>query len=593
MATATVDRNPSSDGVTRRGFRMIGEYARMHPLTLGMAIAGAAIYAFCTVLSSVVLGRITDHVMIPAFHGGVDRGTVLAGAGALLAVAVVRAGGIVVRRLFAGITRARVARDLRSRVVERYAELPVAYHRAQPTGDLLAHAHADIDTATDVLGPLPYSIAVVLLIVMSTVLLVVTDPLLALIGCAILPGVALVNHLFMARLETPAQRAQARVGEVSAVAHESVDGALVVKTVGLEAAEVQRFRGAAERLRAERIATGRVRARFEPILDALPDLGSTALLAAGAWRVSTGAISPGTLVQFLSLFSLLAFPMRLIGFLLGDMVRAVVGRDRIEEVFTAPPALRRRAGGRPLPAGPLGVFLDGIVFAYDGGPAVLRGLSLEVPPGGALALAGATGAGKSTLVELVARLSDPRSGTVYVGGVDLRHADNAAVRAAVAVVFQESFLFGTTIRDNLTLGAPVDEVDLRAALRLAQAEDFVDALPEGLDTPVGERGVTLSGGQRQRIALARALSRRPRVLVLDDATSAVDPTVEAAILHGLRRELDITLLIVAYRAATVRLADSVVLMEGGRTAAVGTHSDLLGLPAYAALMQAYARREVA
>ncbi len=575
--------------MTRRGFRMLAAYFRMHPWTLTVAVLGAAVYASGTVAGSIVLGRVTDHVIVPAFHGGADRGAVVAGAAAILGVALLRAGGIVVRRFFAGLTKSRVSRDLRGQVIDKYAALPVAYHRSHPTGDLLAHAHADVESATEVLGPLPYATAVVLLIVLATVLLIATDPLLAAIGCTVLPGVALVNRVFMARIEPPAARAQQRIGDVSAVAHESIDGALVVKTLGRESAEVRRFEEQADRLRAERVATGQVRARFEPLLDGLPDLGTTMLLAIGAWRVSTGAISTGTLVQFLSLFQLLAFPMRLIGFLLGDMVRAVVARDRLVEVEREPVPLRGAATTTLLPDGPLGLVARGVRFAYAGGPPVLRGVSFTVPAGGAVAITGATGAGKSTLVELLGHLADPQGGVISVGGVDLRAVDGAALRAAVAVVFQESFLFATTLRENVTLGVEHGRDEVRRALRLAQASGFVESLPDGLDTRVGERGVTLSGGQRQRIALARALLRRPRLLILDDATSAVDPTVEAAILDGLRRELDTTLVVVAYRVSTIRLADSVVLLDEGRVAATGTHAELIAHPAYAALVRAYER----
>ncbi|HEY6378722.1 MAG TPA: ABC transporter transmembrane domain-containing protein, partial [Candidatus Dormibacteraeota bacterium] len=250
---------------------MLAEYFRMHPAVLSVGIAGAAVYAFATVASAVVLGRVTDSVIVPAFSGGVATVRVAEAAAAILAVALLRGGGIAVRRFFAGVTKARVARDLRTRVVDKYAALPVAYHRSQPTGDLLAHAHADAEAASEVIGPLPYATAVVLLIVLATVLLVVTDPVLALVGGAVLPGVALLNHLYMARVEPPAERAQRCIGDLSAVAHESIDGALVVKTLGRETDEVRRFATQAERLREQRVAMGVVRARFEPLLNALPD----------------------------------------------------------------------------------------------------------------------------------------------------------------------------------------------------------------------------------------------------------------------------------------------------------------------------------
>ena len=589
MATAAIDTNRRRAGLTRRGLVLLLRYWRMHPVTLTVAIFGAALYAACTVGSTIVLGRVTDSLLAPAFSRGSDRRTAALAAIAILAVAVARAGGIVVRRFFAGLSRARVARDLRSRVTDRYAALPLAYHRAQPTGDLLAHTQADIDAATDVIGPTPYSLAVVLMIVFATVLLVITDPVLAVIGCITLPGLAVLNSVFMHHIEGPAERAQRGLGEISAVAHESIDGALVVKTLGRQADEVERFAARADRVRLERTHMGRIRGSFDPALDAMPDLSIVALLAVGAWRVSTGAITTGTLVQFLALFQLLAFPMRLIGFLLSDFPRAVVGSERLDLVFSEPaPAVRD--GAVALPRTPLRIDVEDVGFAYGDVP-VLHGVSFGVAAGESVAVGGQTGAGKSTLVALLARLADPALGRIRIGGIDLTQLQSGSLRDSVAVVFQESFLFGTTVRDNIAVGRDVDDDAVVGAARIAQADGFIQRLPGGYNTKVGERGITLSGGQRQRIALARALVHRPRVLILDDATSAVDPTVEAAILDGLRQQGDITLLVVAYRVSTIRLADSVLLLDSGRIAAQGTHDQLLAHPTYLAMVRAYERRE--
>jgi ATP-binding cassette, subfamily B, bacterial len=325
-------------------------------------------------------------------------------------------------------------------------------------------------------------------------------------------------------------------------------------------------------------------------------LGIIVLLGFGAWRVATGAISVGVLVQFISLFQLLTFPMQLIGFVLSELPRAVVSRDRLETVFSAPLTMAQAdesvapASLDGLGAGrPLGLSVRSLHLAY-GNLQVLDGVSLEVPPGGSVALVGPTGAGKSTLAGLLVRLADPDGGSIRLDGHDLRQLDRDELRAATALVFQDPFLFRASVRENITLGEPMDEATVRWAARLARAERFVDALPDGLDTVVGERGVTLSGGQRQRIALARALARRPRLLILDDATSAVDPVIEAEILAGLRGpELSATLVLIAYRVSTIRLADRVLLLDGGRIAAAGSHEELLGHPVYAAMVRAYAR----
>jgi ABC-type multidrug transport system fused ATPase/permease subunit len=360
----------------------------------------------------------------------------------------------------------------------------------------------------------------------------------------------------------------------------------MVKTLGRERAEVARLAEKAEALRDERIRMGNLRAAFEPVFEAIPALGIILLIAVGAWRVSTGAVTVGTLVQFVSLFELLAFPLRLIGFVLSDVPRAVVGRERLEEVFAEPVTLPPAVEGIDLPVGPLGVALRSVSFSY-GGNRVLEDVSFDLAPNESVALVGPTGSGKSTLSHLLVRLADPDSGSIRLGGVDLRHIDPIRLRRDAAIVFQESFLFASSVRENIALDLPVSEADITRAARLAQAEEFVEELPRGYDTVLGERGITLSGGQRQRLALARALVRRPRLVILDDATSAVDPTVEGAVLQGLRDELDATLIVIAYRVSTIALADRVLFLEGGRIAAEGTHYELLAHPAYEAMVRAY------
>jgi len=434
--------------------------------------------------------------------------------------------------------------------------------------------------------PLPFSLGVVVIIVVAMVQLAIVDPVLMLVALGLFPGLAVLNNVYTKRVEGPAARAQAHVGDVSAVAHESFEGALVVKTLGLEDREVERLDVQAQALRRERLVVGRLRAGFEPGLDALPSLGTIALLWLGAWRVSIGAVSTGDLVQAMALFGILAFPFRIVGFLLEELPRAVVAHDRIQGVLAAPTRVLP-SSPTGFPEGPLDVVLADVGFRYEADDAVLEGVTARLAPGEVVALVGATGAGKSTLCRLIADLMAPTRGSVQIGGVDLRDADPDAVHQATALVFQESFLFADTVHENLTLGVDVAEDAVHEALAVARASAFVRRLPHGLDDVIGERGVTLSGGQRQRLALARALLRRPRVLLLDDATSAVDPTVERAILDGLRTSVAATTLIVAHRVSTIALADRVLLLDGGRVAAEGTHAELLSVPAYAALVHAY------
>jgi ABC-type multidrug transport system fused ATPase/permease subunit len=363
---------------------------------------------------------------------------------------------------------------------------------------------------------------------------------------------------------------------------------MVVKTLGRERMEVERLAEKADLVKKERIRMGYLRASFEPGFETVPSLGIVVMIAVGAWRVSTHAVTAGTLVQFISLFQLLAFPMRLIGFVLSDLPRAVVGWDRIKDVLDEPVTLLPANEGLTPASGPLGLSVHDVSFAYAETP-VLSDLTFDVRPNESVAIVGPTGSGKSTVAHLLVRLADPDAGSIELGGVDLRRMDSEALRRAAAIVFQETFLFADTIRENLTLGEDVPDAEMRRAAKLARAHEFILSLPDGYDTVVGERGVTLSGGQRQRVAIARALLRRPRLLILDDATSAVDPTIEAAILDSLRRELQTTLVIVAYRVSTISLADRVLYLDGGRIAASGTHDELLSHPDYEAMVRAYER----
>ncbi len=594
-AVTAVDVSPEATpaagrSLLRRGAHVLWISVRTHPRPFAVSVVGSVLYGSMAVAGSLLLGEVTDRVIVPGFDEGVSGASIAAAAGAILAVALLRSGGVVLRRYFGNMTARGMHRTWFHRITDTYLRVPLEFFGSRPTGRLLAHADADVERAITVIMPLPLSLGVVVLIGLSIVSLALIDPALMLVGLALFPSLAILNHLYSRRVEAPASRTQARLGEVSSVAHESFEGALLVKTLGLEAREVERLSVVARELRTARLAVGRLRATFEPVLDALPNLGTIALLALGAWRVAEGVITTGQLVQAMALFTILTFPMRVVGFLLEELPRAVVASDRIADVLATPtrPAPAEGAG-TPLPDGPLAVDVRALSFAYaaDAEP-VLTGVDLALAPAEVVALVGATGSGKSTLCHLLAHLYQPTAGAVRLGGVDLSTAEPASLRSAVALVFQEAFLFAATVRDNLALGWDASDEELLWALEAARARRFVERLPLGLDQQLGERGVTLSGGQRQRLALARALLRRPGLLMLDDATSAVDPTVERQILDGLPDTLRATTLVVAHRHSTIALADRVLFLDGGRIAASGTHRELLeSMPAYASLVRAY------
>lgn len=623
--------------MTRRGLRLVGVSLRAAPVQFAWGIAAALLFAGMTVLSSVVIGWVVDRVIQPALELGEDVDTALwLGVAALVAVGAAKGVGVFGRRYGAYSAQYRLQAEYRRRVTRRYLELPIRWHRRHPTGELLSNANADIEAAFFLAAPLPMSVAASALLVITAVLLIVSDPLLAIIGFVAGPLLGGVNAYFGRRMRAAATLAQQSRADVSALAHESFDAAIVVKTMGREDEETARFAARSELLRDRMIRFATVRARFDPLMEALPNIAILAVLVVGAQRVQVGALTPGELVQFAYLFRLVALPIRVFGWLLGELPRAIVGYDRVERVLLAE---GRTEYGDVSPTGeggvevdaeglryrhPLGVVDEGAAGNADDELAAALGLDerrgtgdaatrattapeepdepdetrgitavdLDVQPGQTVAVVGPTGSGKSTVASLLVRLLDPDAGAVAVDGHDLRDLDRAALAGTTSIVFQEAFIFDDTVRGNIALGADVDDASVQHAARLAGADGFIAALPDGYDTRVGERGATLSGGQRQRLALARALVREPRLLVLDDATSAVDPAVEAEILANLRSaELPSTVVIVAYRTGSIRLADEVVFVERGEVTARGTHEQLRAtVPAYDDLVSAYERQ---
>ncbi len=602
--------SPVSAEKLGQGFHLIRRQLKRAPKEFVIGGIGTVIYALMTILSSYVLGWITDDILLPAIEEGeVAVGSLTAAAGAVLGVSILLGMGILLRRLGAYYAQFRLQYRDRVDVTDRYLKLPVEWHRKHSTGQLLANANEDVEAASFIAAPLPMAFGVVLMLAITAVLLVLTDPFLALIGFMVGPALLAANYIYQRKMRSVAAKAQRIRAEVADIAHESFDAALVVKTLGREDAEVGRFGERSDALRDRMVEVGRLRAAFDPVIEALPSIAVLAVLAVGALRVDQGILTPGDLVTFAYLFRLVALPMRVFGWLLGELPRSVVGLDRVQNVLaergeveyglTSP----QNDGGASTRASGVGYMYpdtahhdlsSGGTVAVDSAESEKRGvdeITLNVQAGKTVALVGPTGSGKSTIAHLLVRLFDPDRGVVSLDGHGLVDIERGALAGSVSIVFQETFLFNESVYENITLGEPFSPEEVFAAARLARAHDFILELDDEYSSVVGERGASLSGGQRQRIALARALVRKPRLLVLDDATSAIDPAVEGEILAGLA-QLDTTVVIVAYRRSSIVMADEVIYVEDGRVVDRGSHEQLYqAVPGYRSLIDAYGQLE--
>lgn len=577
-----------------RGLWVLGQAIRTEPRLFTIGAIGSSLFGLLIIANSYVVGWVVGHVVVPAFAEHRARAGQLALVAAIfLGISLLRVASIFGRRLGAGFMQYRLQARYRRAVTRRYLSLPPSWHQRHATGTLLSNANSDVEAAFVPIAPLPFAFGTVVMILAAVISLFVTDWVLALVGVTLFPALFGLNVIYSRHMSPRQIRAQQMRAKVSAVAHESFDGALVVKTMGREADESRRFGVHVTELREALISVGRLRGLFDPVMDALPSMGTLVVLLLGAWRLQTGAVSVAEVVTVAFLFTVLAFPVRAISWVVAELPRSVAGWDRVHAVLASTGDLPY-GDAEPATAGPAALRFDAVDYRYADGPLVLRDVTFTVPAGRTVALVGATGSGKSTIAALAVRLMDPDGGRISVDDVPLPDLSEAALARTTALVPQIPFVFDDTVRGNVTLDRDgIDDQAVRHALRLAEAETFVDRLPEGLDTPVGERGTSLSGGQRQRLTLARALAGRPRLLVLDDATSAVDPRVEAAILAALRgRESGASILVVAYRRATIALADEVVYLEQGKVVATGTHTELLDrVPGYADLVTAYEKAE--
>ncbi|MGN6665199.1 MAG: ABC transporter ATP-binding protein [Solirubrobacterales bacterium] len=507
-----------------------------------------------------------------------DKSHLLPLALAIVGAGILRLGLTVVRRLIAGKVSLAVEFDLRQRFYAHLQRLDLGFFDGQQTGQLMSRATVDLQAIRFFLG---YGLIFItqsgLTIVLAAVVMLALNPLLALLALLPAPFVVLIASRYNLISRPAQQEVQQRIAELTAEAEENVSGIRIVKAFAREEHQLHRFQRAVARVFDQSVYSTRLQAFFSPLIGLLPQVGVALVLLVGGREVIDGSLSLGSFVAFYTYVVMLAGPTRMLGMAMGMAQRAVASGNRLFEILDREPAIQSPPGAPALPAGGGAVSLRGVTLRYDGGSPALTDVDLEVEAGKTVALVGPSGAGKTSLVGLVARLYDPSEGAVVVDGADVRAVDLGSLRSQIAFVADDSFLFTDTVAANIAYanqGASIEAIE--AAARRAQAHAFIRELPESYETRVGERGLTLSGGQRQRVAIARALLADPRILILDDATSSVDATTETAIKAGLREAMaGRTTFIIAHRLSTISLADEVVVMDGGRIVDRGTHEELL------------------
>jgi ATP-binding cassette subfamily B protein len=547
----------------------------LRPYKLGLIVSillavgsQAAAIALIWITKNVIDGALASH----------DRQKLWLYVGAIVALGVSRAVLMAARRLISGRQALAVEMDMRQGLYSHLVRLSFGFYDSHQTGQLMSRATVDLQGVRFFLGyGLIFFFQNVLTVISVTVVLFFFEWQLALIVLSVMPILVAVAYRYSHVAHPTLRDVQQKLADVATVAEENIVGVHVVKSFAQEPQEAAKFRVRSEAVFQQTLRANRQRALYVPFISWVPMLAQAAVLLIGARMVTSGTLTIGGFVAFNLYLSMLVMPLRSLGMWIGQAQRATASGERIFEIMDEPEEIAAPPDAVELPPGGGHLRFENVRFEYLEGRAVLDGVDLDVLPGKTIALIGQTGSGKTTLTSLVPRFYDVTDGRVTVDGIDVRDLELTSLRHAIGVISQDPFLFSATVRENITFGAPdLDDAEVERIARLAQAHEFVEQLPDGYETVIGERGITLSGGQRQRLAIARALAVDPRILILDDATASVDASTEARIRVGLREAMkNRTTLIIAHRLSTIALADEVIVLDEGRIAARGAHDELL------------------
>src|SRR5580658_8698111 len=568
----TASTGTASTGTAGHGWlRRLAVYSWRHHRSVIVALSGTLAATLATAAIPLVQRQIIDNVIVT------HRQSVWPLAGVLLVAAAVNFVGIYLRRYHGGRLSLDVQHDMRTELFDSLSRLDGARQDEIRTGQLVGRSISDLNMVQGIMSMVPVTLGNIVLFAVSLGVMVVLSPVLTIVTVAVAPALWMIALASRRKLFPASWDAQQQSGEVVGLVDEAIGGVRVVKGFGQEEQEQEQLEATSAHLFASRLRMIRLTARYNPALTAIPSLGLVGVLALGGWLAIHGEVTLGTFLAFSSYLAQLTGPLRVLTSLvtIGQEARASV--TRVFEVIDSRPTITDKPDAIELPADANGITFDDVKFGYVPSQPVLRGLTLEVRPGETVAVIGPSGSGKSTLSLLLPRFYDVRGGAVRIGGHDVRDVTHESLRSAIGMVMEESFLFSDSVAANIAYGRPdATREQVIAAAKAAEADEFIRELPDGYDTVVGEQGLTLSGGQRQRVALARALITNPRLLLLDDATSAVDPRIEAEIHATLHRVMaGRTTLLIAHRRSTLNLADRIAVMTAeGRLADVGTDAEL-------------------